>query len=320
MKIFTAIVVLIFCCAAAAANADESKTSTEGIAQSKVVTHTELPMPTGASNPPADPNIKNLIWNRRTTKNFVILSLDDDQGEYLQRNIENMKDWVTSRWGLPNVDFPNQGIEPGCMILCVPTKELMKKLFRLERSHGEVIMKDGNIEKRVLWVVLDGRPAEAVPSALTLVCLKQIEIDQKIKIGYWMQRGMAVLNSTIPQIRSRLASLQTPLSKDSEMFFSKRLFIMSEEDYRNKNSELQDLFDSEAAALCLLFRKEFGQQNMLRFLKQGGKESVLLDIYGFQNCNHLDITFKRYMYHLSSDIAVNKTPENYLQIVPSKPK
>ena len=315
MKIFTAIM-LIFCCVTA--NADEP--NVEQRARPKVVTHIELPMPTGASNPTTDPSIKNLIWNRRTTKNFVILSLDDGQGEYLQKNIENMKDWATSRWGLPNVDFPNQGTEPGCMILCVPTKELMKKLFRLERSHGEVRIKEGDVAKRVLWIVLDGSPAEAVPSALTLVCLKQIEVNQKIKIGYWMQRGMAVLNSTIPQIRSRIVSLRTPLSKDSEMFFSKRLFVMSEEDYRKQKPELQDLFDSEAAALCLLFRKEFGQQNMLQFIKQGGKEAVLRDTYGFQNCDHLDITFKRYMYHLASDIAASKTPENYLQIAPSKPK
>ena len=36
-------------------------------------------------------DIKDLVWNKWETPNFIILSIDEDQGRYLAENIESIK-------------------------------------------------------------------------------------------------------------------------------------------------------------------------------------------------------------------------------------
>ena len=87
------------------------------------VSHYQLPVPAGQTAP-TDPDLKNLVWNKWDTDNFTILSLDQSQGKYLHENIESMKTWILRRWGISEkLQFSAE-----CKIMCVPTKELMKKL------------------------------------------------------------------------------------------------------------------------------------------------------------------------------------------------
>jgi|GEM_PF-2411926 hypothetical protein len=280
------------------------------------VSHFQIPTPTGIQVE-QDPDIKNLVWNRRSTENFVILSLNDDQGRYLQTNIENMKDWVASRWGLPSEGFPSSKLgeksEPGCMVLCVPNKTLMKKLFNLEESYGEVVSKDGKIEKRFLWLVLDGTPAETIPPALTMVCLSQVESDYNYNFGFWAVRGMSVLNSTIPNIKTSLKKVNPDLQNGN-------MFSVTREDYKKMSPEKRKDFDGASAMACLLLRKEFGQKNLLDFFRNPNTEENFKMVYGFQNFDHLNQTFKRYSKNLITDISNGVTPNSYLQIMPIKYK
>lgn len=278
------------------------------------VSHYQLPQPYN-QEAPSDPELKNLVWNKWDTENFTILSLDAGQGKYLHDNIEQMKTWVLSRWGLPDVKFSAE-----CRVLCVPNQQLMKKLFRLDQSHGEVRRnKDGKIELSVLWLVLDKKPAEVIPPSLTLVCLAELE-SRNLKMDYWTVRGMSLLNGTLPQIRSELAPLSGVIAADNKIFFSQKLFATTEEDWKKLSVEQRRLFDQESAALCLLLRKEFGQDNLLKFISTGGGEQNFASVYGFQSFQVFDSTLKSYMTNLAQDVAQNRTPNSYLQISPPSRK
>ena len=50
--------------------------------------------------------LEGLSWNRWTSKNFVVCSLNDTQAQYLHKHLELVKVWAFSRWGLPDHDFP----------------------------------------------------------------------------------------------------------------------------------------------------------------------------------------------------------------------
>lgn len=272
------------------------------------VSHYQLPQPYN-QQAPADPELANLVWNKWDTENFTILSLDAEQGKYLYENIEQMKKWVLSRWGFPDIKFASE-----CRVLCVPNRNLMKKLFRLDRSHGEVRRDEsGKIVMSVLWLVLDGKPAEVIPSALTMVAVSELE-NYGAKMGYWAIRGMSILNGTLPQIRQELAALNATVRSDQKMFFSDKLFSMTEQEWRDESLENRQLFDREAAALCLLLRKEFGQHNLHNFLKSGGGEQNFVQVYGFRGYQEFDATLRRYMAMLSQDVMQNRTPDDYLQI------
>lgn len=67
------------------------------------------------------------------TKNFVIQSSDAKVGTYLEKNIEKIKTWILTRWGLEDFDFP------------------AKRVVSLDA----------------------GKPAETVPALLTPICLEE---------------------------------------------------------------------------------------------------------------------------------------------------
>ena len=90
----------------------------------------EVPVPTGFAVPD---DLKNEKWHKWAANEFTILSLDETQGKFLFKNIEKMKAWALTRWGLPNESFSSE-----CRIVCVPNKMLMKRFFGLNKSAGEV--------------------------------------------------------------------------------------------------------------------------------------------------------------------------------------
>jgi len=258
---------------------------------------------TCAANPP----VPEEFWNRWQTENFIILSYNQKQGEYLSKNIEKMKSWVFARWGLPDVEFSGE-----CKIACVPTKDLMKELYRLD--HSAIYNKrkpNGKIESTTIFLILDKPPACVIPIGLTEVCLNEL-CTRNIKIGFWAHRGMAILNGTLPQIRQELGSLKTKAMP------SQRLFSMSESDWRALPEETQILFDQQAATTCLLLRKEFGQSKFLTFVLTDNKEKDLKEIFGFSSERKFDEALERYITNLSEDINKGKTPDSYLQITASK--
>jgi hypothetical protein len=264
-----------------------------------------------------------LVWNKWQTENFVILSIDEKQGLWLSNNIEPMKTWVYTRWGLPDIKFPKRvysekiGPEAGCMLMCVPTKELMQKIWKKEKSCVET-RKDssGKTTMNFILLLLDKSPAESVPYALTIACTRELEAKMEFKCNLALTRGMAALNGTLPQIRARINYLDRQVVDDTRMFVSKSMFSMEETDLPTTH---EYLFDSQAAIVCLLLRKELGEEKFLELLMTFPfSESTLKKIYKFENFGAFDSTFKRFMRNLIEDVKSKKTPDNYLQIIPAK--
>jgi hypothetical protein len=264
---------------------------------------------------PIDPALQNLVWNRWETRNFIILSLDEKQGLWLYKNIERMKTWVFLRWGLPDFDFPQRiyskevGFEPGCMILCVPNKEMMQKLWRKNKDHVET-RKDieGNITLN--FAILDN---QSISKPLTVMCLKELENKLKMQINPVFVRGMAALNETVPQIRNRIDFVGEQLQINNKLLFSKALLAMRDHNLLGIDERTEYLFDSQAAVFCLMLRKEFGGRKFTDFFMKA-TESTLGEVYKFSGLDSFDRTFKRYMKNLSKDVKSGRTPDHYLQI------
>jgi hypothetical protein len=132
---------------------------------------------------------------------------------------------------------------------------------------------------------------------------------------------MGTLNSPVSDIRSNLSRVNSLLSSDKSIFFSKGLLSLTEEEWDKETPENKQLYDNEAGMFCLMLRKEFGQRKFLWFLKdaQQDPQAALLKDYGFNGFDQLDIHFKRYMVDLSSDLLRldpkrPETPDSYLSI------
>jgi hypothetical protein len=186
---------------------------------------------------------------------------------------------------------------------------MMKKLFNLESSYGEVKMQDGKIVISYLWLVLDAKPAEIIPPALTIICMKEFNQKHQLNLGWWVYRGMPIMNATLPQIRAKLA-----LVGRLESFSAKEFFSMTESQWKKLTVQQRHAFDAQAALMCLFLRKEYGQAKFQTFLKYDNFENNILKILGFIDLNKFEETFKRYAANLSADILENKVPDAYLQI------
>jgi hypothetical protein len=270
-----------------------------------IVTHIALPTPDAATN--VNPELKGLVWHKWSTPNFTILSLDKDTGCYLYQNVERMKVWVICRWGFPDISFSAE-----CRIFCVPDADTLEKLFGVKTSTAQVRRgSDGKIEISVLWLVVERATDKNVLGALTQVCLNELGVRP-----LWIYRGMGILNESIPRqnLRPRLSIFRKLMDSDQKMFFSKAILTMTANDWNKLPTQYKTLYDSEAAALCLMLRKEFGENALLEFMATAGTESDLKNCFGFNSYSQFDVTFKRYLYYVSVDIEQDRMPEEYLDI------
>src|SRR3954468_22917289 len=61
--------------------------------------------------------------------NFEILSIvttgspDDPRGQYLNANVDEIKNWILTRWA-----FPNNQFDVKCKVIVTPTKDVFKEL------------------------------------------------------------------------------------------------------------------------------------------------------------------------------------------------
>jgi len=265
----------------------------------------DLPFPYGEA-PKIDPELEDLEWHTWKTKNFVVCSIDYKQSAYLANNIEPMKKWLLDRWGLPNVDFGSE-----CIVCCVPNRELLEKIFKINSSHGEVTCDaNGKIIRSKLWLVLDDSPNNTIPIPLTLVCMKELEEQSGVNLGHWVHRGMGLLNGTPEQIKSVMNSR----SFKTTFFDTKKLFETTPEEWVKLSNDDRNSFDKEAAMVCLLLRKELGQDNFVKFLLSGANEKALVKVYGYSGHREFISKVKRYMEALSQDIFNRITPDDYLTV------
>jgi hypothetical protein len=273
---------------------------------------TTLPVPEGTVS---DPTLKNLVWNRWETTNYVILSIDHKQGLWLYQNIESMKEWSAVRWGLPNIDYPKRvnattvGAEPGCMVICVPNKETMQKIWKRDGNYMEVKKNAKGIDRNFMLLVLDKSPAETMPSKLTLAHMKELESKLDTNFNLVILRGVATLNESLPQLKARI----TYVGQAKNLPSIKSLFGMTEKEWMGQ----EYLHDSLAATVCLMLRREFGQDKFHSLLAPVA-EKKFQEIYKFKGFDDFEVTWKRYVNNLVQDVKNNKTPDHYLQIIPKE--
>jgi hypothetical protein len=252
------------------------------------------------------PSIENLKWHRRTVGKFEILSLNDEQGKFLQKNLPQIKKWALTRWGFQNIPMT-----ANCRIMCVPNDELMKKLFRIRRSKSEPFRDHEGKTIHVAFLQLDDRPVNSVAGPLTTVFLSEIEKKHNHKLGFWAHRGMNKLNATVPKIRSDFLEFK----KSKKRFSAKELLKMKEKDWRGLVEKDRDLYDNQCMAMMLLLRKEFGQRNLHSFLGTNIKNpKAIWEVYGFSGYREFDESYKRYITDVTNDISKNRTPDDYLII------
>jgi hypothetical protein len=241
---------------------------------------------------------EDLVWNRYTTENFTILSIENKQGRWLHYNIENIKSWCLKRWGLPNIKF-----EKECRIMVVPNKELLKKLFNISESKYEARMVDGKLEIIALWLSLDSEEdlVDTVPYFVTICSL--LEIDEKFntKSNILLTKGMAEINRSLVKIKENLKAVNID-DKDIVSVFNLDVKKMSQDDL------------NKSLIISLMLRKEFGESKFLRFLfsNKNTKDSLSL-IYGFDP-DSFSKSYNRYCKDISKDIKDNKVPDFYLQV------
>jgi hypothetical protein len=261
--------------------------------------------------------LEGLSWNRWTSKNFVVCSLNDSQAEYLNKHLELVKGWIFSRWGMYDIEFSYP-----CKLICVDNKELYEKLFNLNETKVE-IRKDssGKIKETVIFLLIDGPPSKTVPIPLTEVCLSEFSHKYRANFGIWSFFGMGILNGTLDQIRYSILNIKTKIDSNESLFLSKGILEMDYNQYKFLSEEQKTLFKDCSTIFALMIRKEFGQEKYLRFLQKSSEiapEYAIKEVLLFDGYDSFDKTFKRYLIDISNDIKSGKTPDSYLQISEKK--
>lgn len=235
-------------------------------------------------------NAQDIFWNRYATKNFVILSIDDEQGKWLSNNIEELKTWCNTRWGFKDTNFNHE-----FRILCVPSKNLLNKLFDLKESKIEF-----RENLTVMWLVLNDKPTHSITPFLTQVMLEG-------KLDFWAVKGISFLNTSDSEIKGHLIDLFSILRK--RYFNINKILLMKKEDYLKLTEEDKSIFDVQSAVLCLFLKKEFGENKFQRFIS-----SKDIKIYKFSDYEQFDKIFLRYMQDLSFQNMKQKIPDSYLDV------
>jgi len=261
--------------------------------------------------PQIDAELKDLSWNRYTTKNFTILSIDNEKGKWLSENIEGIKASALNRWGFPDVKFSKE-----CRIFAVPNYSLLQKLFNLSASKVQF-----RKELNAMWIVVDDKPAKSLLPSLTQVALFEYEVAEKTTLPLWFKRGAAALNGAVVDVRQSLKSFYDVARKEQFAFTTEQMFQFAEEDFNKQNIDNKRQFDQQAMCLCLLLRKEFGEAKLQGFLRLQSKnkaELVLNVVYGFKDFQQFDKSYVQFMKDLCSDIDDNDCPDDYLEIVAAR--
>jgi hypothetical protein len=232
------------------------------------------------SSPKTPDEFKNLVWNKWDSENFIILSIDKNQGYNLKNKIENIKSWVLDRWGFLDINFKSD-----CKIVLVSNRDLLKKLFKLESPRCEV-RKDGDkILLSAIWI--SNEDLDKLPYTLSEVCFSEIEQNYKKTLPIHIKKGMCYLNND---------HLEVEL-KNTKKFT-----------YENLISE-KDPDEKQCAILCLLFRKEYGQDNFLKYVA-----SRDINNFSIKNKENLESILNRYYDNFINDLKENKVPQSYLDV------
>jgi hypothetical protein len=256
-----------------------------------------------SDSPKEDPEIKDLQWNRYVKDNYVVLSIDDSQGRWLIKNLHQISNWCTSRWGLSDASLSKE-----CRIFCVPNNNLLKKLFNLDESKAEIRKEaDGSTKINVIWVSLESLSKESISPYLTHIVLPESKVTP-----YWFLRGAEIINSSLASIKNRLEEKDVP-----DSFSFEKLFSLTNEGYLGLSQVDKKSFDHKCLILCLMLRKELGQLKLLSFLDaihdgSSNLEDCLRKVYGYKDLADFESKYKMYYNDLLKDL--DQVPESYFLV------
>lgn len=279
----------------------------------KVISPIEVRNEMNLSDVPKE--IEGLEWNRWTSENFTVLSLNNVQAEYLHKHLEQIKTWILARWGFYDITFDTE-----CKLICVDDPQLFEKLFKISDSRVEIRRNpDGTIKEAVIFLLINDSPSHTVPVPLTQVVMAQFQQKYDSNFGWWAHRGMSILNGSLTQIREELKELKPRLDNNQPLYFSEGILTMKREQYLSLSEENKRIFDQCSFSFCLMIRKEFGQDAYHQFLKKYSETdglAAIKEILKFDSYDSFDRSFKRFMIDLTRDILSGETPDSYLQIQP----
>jgi hypothetical protein len=198
--------------------------------------------------------------------------------------------------------------------MCVPTKNLMSKLFKLTEPKFEIAKTQNGREITAMWLILDDVPTRTVSSFLTNICFSEFQKKFNCQLNWGIVRGMSILNSDVKKIRLEMSQMNSFFRNDKELFLSKKILEISESDWNKLSPEEKDLFDLQSAYLVLLIRQEFGEAKFQWFMKalsQAGPEAALR-VCDYSGYDEFDKAYFAYMRDLSKDLIDNKATNNYI--------
>jgi len=261
----------------------------------------------GLSQPPGQP--AEVVWNRFETPNFEVLSINKEQGEKLYRNLEQMRRWLYGRWAFKEGPFSVK-----CKVLLCPDQAVYATLFKRDKQAVQVERDAGGRTKSLaIWCYAGDRwYTSTVPSLLTEVVLCEFEATYGVRFPLWLHRGMATLNSSVPDMRERIGVLKQIYDQNLPCFWTEDILRMTPDKLAKYQPQNQLWFDRECAAFCLYLMKTHGQKKFLLFLDSStNNRQPNISLLGYASYQDFDKAFNRYMYNVSADISNGRTPNSY---------
>lgn len=244
---------------------------------------------------------ENFTWNKWETENFIILSIEKDQGLSLKGIVESLKDQHSERWGLEKT-----GLKAKCKVVCVRDADMLKRFFGVDSPRAETRRDDsGKISTSAIW--LDFKRMQELPSLVAFICASDDSLgDNK----FYVQRGISLLSLPSERVKSELVQSTKLNFPEVSSFNSEKWIALTPQD--------RALFDRKSALVCLMLRKEFGEERFLKFLRGAQDQDSIRSVYGFKDMSEFNGTLNRYSENLSKDIGEGITPDSYVTVKGAK--
>lgn len=246
-------------------------------------------------------NKENFTWNKWETENFIILSIEKDHGLSLKTSMESLKDEHSKRWGLEKTN-----LKAKCKVLCVRDAEMLKRFFGVDSPRAEIRRdSSGKITTSAIW--LDFKRIEELPSLVAFICVSDGSLGNN---RMYVQRGISLLSLPSERVKSELAQSGNLDFDEVSSCSSENWFSMTPKDKAS--------FDRKSALVCLMLRKEFGEERFLKFLAGKQDQDSIRSVYGFKDTSEFNSTLNRYFENLSKDIGEGITPDSYVTVKGAK--
>lgn len=244
---------------------------------------------------------ENFTWNKWETDNFIILSIEKAEGLSIKRMIESLKNDHAQRWGLEK-----NNLNAKCKVMCVRDSEMLKRFFGVDSPRAETRRDNsGKIVTSAIWI--DFKRVQELPSLVAFICASDGSFgDNKL----FVQRGVSLLSLPPKRVKSELAQSGNLEFSDISSLTSEKWFALSPQE--------RATFDRKSALVCLMLRKEFGEQRFLEFLRGEQDQDSIRSVYGFKDVSEFNNTLNRYCENISKDIGAGATPDSYVTVKGAK--